>query len=190
MTRYVALDLETTSIDHLLAFPLEIAAVTYDPSTDLDPYGFTTVFVPDHPRSVIAEADPEALAVNRYFERRLFDGMSSAAETARQIDVLIKQLDGATLVGANPAYDAAVLWRYLSTFGPARLTAAPWHFRLFDVEVATRVALGLDYTPGLSRCLDLLDLGPISPSMTHTALGDGFAALDVFHELEQRRADS
>lgn len=189
MTRYVALDLETTNLDPRLAFPLEIAAVTYDPDpnttpdTPTDPYGLTTCFVPHHPRTIVHEAEPVALAVNRYYERRLFEQMSDAPETARQIDALIRQLDGATIVGANPAYDAAILWRYLSTF--ADLTSPPWHFRLYDVEVATRAHLGLEYTPSLAQCLDLYHLGTIEGA--HTPIGDAFAALDVFHAIESSR---
>ncbi|MFW0790090.1 exonuclease domain-containing protein [Gordonia sp. CPCC 205333] len=199
MTRYVALDLETTNLDPQLAFPVEIAAVTYDPDPNTtpgersDPYGFTTDFVPAHDASIIHDAEPDALAVNRYYERQLYSVKSTPAETAREIDRLIDQLDGATLVGANPAYDATVLWRYLidawAPGAPAPApTAPPWHFRLYDVEVATRVALDLDYTPGLARCRELLGLGPHGGA--HTAIGDAWATLDVFHELEQRRAAS
>lgn len=175
--RYVALDLETTSLDTRVAFPLEIAAVEIrldDPGV----YGRVLTFVPYHVPGVLHRADPEALAVNRYYERRLFEQMSSSAATDQLIDELTTMLDGATLVGANPAYDADVLLAWLRARGRAK-DAAPWHFRLYDVEVATAAALGLDRIPGLSTCAEVWGLDT-DPSVAHTAAGDAFLTADVF----------
>lgn len=177
MTKYVAVDLETTSLDTRKAYPLELAAVEVvvdDPGVYV---GRVHAFVPHTDRSVINAADDDALAVNRWFERRLYRRMSSPTSTVEAIDVLCDMLDGATLVGANPAYDAAVLWRWLST--RTDLDSPPWHFRLYDVEVATAAALGLDAVPSLAKCADLFSLDT-DPSVAHTAAGDAFLTADVF----------
>lgn len=186
MTRYVALDLETTSLDTHRAYPLEIAAVEVTPDDDPGVYGAACVFVPHTDRSVINAADDEALAVNRWYERRLFDHMASPDGTRAAIGELVAMLDGATLVGANPAYDAAVLWRWLRAMtdyhGTHDLESPPWHFRLYDVEVATAAALGLDRIPGLAKCADLWSIDT-DPSVAHTAAGDAFLTADVFNAV-------
>lgn len=176
MTRYIALDLETTSLDTTRAFPLEVAAVEVFPD-DPGVYGTVHTFVPHHERSQLIDADPQALSVNRYYERRLYDLMSSRAETERHLNDLVDMLAGSTIVGANPAYDAAVLWRYLVE--DHKVTKQVWHHRLYDVEVATAAALGLDSIPGLAKCAALLDLDT-DTSVAHTAAGDAFLAADVF----------
>lgn len=176
MTHYVALDLETTGLDVHQAHPLEIAAVEALPD-DPGVYGLMTAFVPHTDRSVINDADPDALAVNRWYERRLYQHMASPAATLEAIDHLVTMLDGAVLVGANPAYDAAILWRWLRP--RTALLTPPWRFRLYDVEVATAAALGLEHVPSLAECVDLWAIDAITAT-AHTAAGDAFAAADVF----------
>ena len=174
--RCVAVDLETTGLDTQTAFPVEIAAVEALPD-DPGVYGTIQAFVPFHERAQINEASADALAVNRYFERRLFAKMSTVTATAAEIDKLVTLLDGATLVGANPAYDAAILWQYLRE--RTDLDSPPWHFRLYDVETATAAALGLDAIPGLAKCADLWNIDT-DPTQLHTAAGDAFLTADVF----------
>lgn len=186
MTRYVALDLETTSRNPYHAVPLEVAAVEYNPSTEsVDHYGQTIEFVPFHDRNSLYAAEPGALAVNRYYERRLFDHMSSREESLDLAFGLVDLLDGATLVGANPAYDAIVLRNYLSVL--TGRSDPPWHYRLFDVECATAAIRGLPAIPSLSKCLDEWDIQPLAAS-SHTALGDCYAVLHVFHAIRGHAA--
>ena len=181
MTRYVAIDLETTSLDTHTAYPLEIAAVELTAADDDRDYGDVMNFVPHHRPEVLHAADPEALAVNRYYERRLFDQRLTTADTDRFRSELIEMLTGATLVGANVAYDAAVLWRWLRLHRDAP-ASPPWHHRLWDVELATAVLFGLDRIPSLSDCVERV--GHHQPPETkHTALGDAYAAADLFYEL-------
>lgn len=180
--RYVAVDLETTTLDRRFAEPLEIAAVEFDPD-DSGTYNEALTFVPYHKPETLHRADPGALAVNRYYERRLFDQMLTPAETDAAAAQLIDMLDGATLVCANPSYDSIILWCWLSKVRP-ELAREPWHFRHYDVSLATAVELGLDEIPGLSKCaalwlIDSRDRG----DEWHTAAFDAFMAADVCAEV-------
>lgn len=183
---YVAVDLETTTLDVRYAEPLEIAAVPFDP---LDPgvyHSPVITFVPHHEPAVVHRAAPEALTVNRYYERKLYAGMLDPAATIDAAEQLADLLDGATLVGANPAYDSAVLWCWLSK----RLTdldAPPWHHRLYDVSLATRVAQGMNRTPGLREAYQImmLDHAPREEDW-HNALADAYAAADICAAVETR----
>lgn len=178
--RYVALDLETTSLDTHRAYPLELAALPID--TDSDHRALS--FVPHTDRSIINAADDDALAVNGWFERRLYRQMLTPAATRNAVDILVDLLDGATLVGANPAYDAAVLWRWLRL--RTDLDSPPWHFRLYDVEVATAAALGLERIPSLAKCADLWNV-EVTVADLHTAAGDTLLTADVFRAIQAGR---
>lgn len=178
--RYVAVDLETTTLDRRFAEPLEIAAVEFDP-LDSGVYIDARSFVPHHKPELLHRADPEALSVNRYYERRLYDQMLSPAETDSAAIGLVEMLTGATLVCANPSYDSIILWCWLSKVRP-ELAREPWHFRHYDVSLATAVELGLDAIPGLAKCAELWDIsdGRLNrPGDWHTASYDAFMAANV-----------
>lgn len=176
--RYVAVDLETTTLDRRYAIPLEIAAVEFDP-LDSGVYGDIQTFVPFHRPEVLHRADPEALTVNRYYERALYADMLDQEATAEAADRLIRMLTGATLVCANPSYDLVILWCWLSSVAP-ELACEPWHHRHYDVSLATAVELGLDQIPGLAKCVQLWNLDAAYPEgKWHTATFDALAAADV-----------
>ena len=185
-TRYVAVDLETTSLDTSIAFPLEIAAVSFDPHTP-GTYEHLENFVPYHERHVVNQAEPEALTVNRYYERRLYRDMLDQVATDHAIDRLVDLLDGATLVGAHTAYDAAILWQWMRDRRPD-LGRAPWHFRLYDVEVAAAALLGLDEIPSLKKAAGMFGLTFATLTGAHTAYGDACLAADVCSAVITRRA--
>lgn len=180
-TRYVALDLETTTLDRRIAFPLEVAAVEFDP-LDSGVYGDVLTFVPHHRPEVLHAADPEALSVNRYYERRLYADRLNIADTRAAAEHLVSMLTDATLVCANPSYDSIILWAWLSTVMP-ELEREPWRHRHYDVSLATAIELGLDRIPGLSKCAELWDLdchpASVDTGRWHTAAFDAFATADV-----------
>ena len=182
-TRFVALDLETTSLDPECAQILELAAIMFDPN-DPGVYDQVEHYVPHHHRRDLESAEPEALAVNRYYERRLFAQMLDPVATDHAVSDLVDLLTGATLVCANPAFDSAVLWNWLRRRRP-ELTSPPWHHRMFDVSLATAVLLGLDEIPGLRAAADLLGLD-YTPDLLHSAAGDAFLAADVCATVWQR----
>lgn len=168
LPRFVAIDIETTGLG-ASAVPLEIALIDIDSEV-------AQLAVPYVSPAAMGAADPEALAVNRYYERRLFRDALSERDTYDRAHELAEWLTGATLVGANVAFDASVFARWLEwhEVGPS------WHFRLYDVEVATMTAYGLSAIPSMRRCCELLDIDNTDP---HTAYGDACAAAEAFRRL-------
>lgn len=175
-------DLETTSLDTEKAYILEVAAVNVET-------GQFIYFVPFVKPSVFGAADPQALTVNRYFERRLYDRMLTQGETEETYNDLACLLSGETLGGSNPAYDSAVLSRAFVDVSAGSewlsLDRAPWHYRLADLAAYAAGVLGLPptETPGLSKVCELLDVTNEEP---HTAMGDARATAECFRRLIAR----
>ncbi|MBC9006123.1 3'-5' exonuclease [Micromonospora aurantiaca (nom. illeg.)] len=144
----VALDLETTGLDPGRHHIWEIGAVVRgrrDPAFD----GEWHIMM----RPNLAEADPEALRIGRYYERATpYVGGGAASptdyliagphtcvkwlgETSRPTVArwLAWILGSATIVGANPAFDATFMARFLRAHGQA----PTWHHHLVDVAALT-----------------------------------------------------
>lgn len=176
-------DLETTTLDVERAYILEVAAVNVETRQEIQ-------FVPYVKRSVFAAAEPQALTVNRYFERRVYDQMLNEYYTAQAYKDLAYALGGNTLAGSNPTYDAAVLSRAFIdvTSGSDRVTIepTPWHYRLADLAAYAAGALGIppNESPGLSRVCELLGVTNEDP---HTAIGDARATAECFRRLMNRQ---
>jgi hypothetical protein len=156
MTHLVYVDTETTGLDPDRHQVWEIAWATEQRQV-------YSMVVPH----TLTNADPVALALNGH-DSRCPAGTStngheewgwSGAEMPAELAVRT-MLVGATMVGANPAFDAAFLRR--------RWGFAPWHHRLLDVEVFAMGALGLDRPLGLEGLAQRLHAsGP-----KHTAASD------------------
>jgi DNA polymerase III epsilon subunit-like protein len=108
----------------------------------------------------LRHADPKALAMNGYWDR--VEGAKPNGWA--QLEVGARDaLNGATLVGANPAFDAAFL--------RARWGVAPWRYRMLDIESYAMPLLGWDEPRGLKDiAARLLASGVSLPD--HTAYGD------------------
>ena len=146
----VYLDTETTGLDVDLHDVWEIAYAVDD--------GPVRSCVVDHD---VVGADPSALALNGYFGRGDVRHRPSDSLHALNFELKLREdLEGATLVGANPAFDAARLG--------ARWGASPWRYRLLDVEAYAMGALGLDEPKGLAWIAEVL--GVEAPD--HTAAAD------------------
>lgn len=151
MTHLVYLDVETTGLDPRRHEVWEVAwAIEGNPIR-------SGVIAHD-----LKRPDPAALRVNRYLDR--VGERDLRAELVFETDV-VEALAGATIVGANPAFDTAFL--------AARWKRAPWHHRLLDVEAYAMGALGWDRPRGLAAIhAELVDFGHAIPAPDHTAAGD------------------
>lgn len=154
---FVYLDTETTGLDPLKHEPWEIAYA-------VDSGPVLSSFLP---LDRFEDAVIEALVIGG-FHRRF--RAPDAADVLEFDDQLRAALDGATLVGANPAFDAAMLQYGLWETDDR---PAPWHYRLLDVEAYAMGALGYSRPKGLNAvALDLVDRGHEIPAPDHTAAGD------------------
>jgi len=161
MTDLVYIDTETTGLDPNLHEIWEIAWAVNDGD----------IMSRNLPHSLIT-ADPQALAMNGYYDRGLF-----AYEDQEFLDVKLKKiLTGNTLVAANPAFDAAFL--------RARWGVAPWHYRMIDVESMALGILGYDRPKGLAGIVtDVRELGYTIHQPSHSALSDVVALRDCYRAL-------
>ena len=79
----------------------------------------------------LSKADPGALRVSRYYERLWYSERKTLASTPFEVAAQVCYLTAnRTLVGINPAFDAAFLTRFLRRHGyvPA------WHYHVIDVK--------------------------------------------------------
>lgn len=156
----VFLDTETTGLDPLRHEVWEVAYA-------VDGGPVLSGVVPHSLRN----ADPEALSMNGYLARG--HGRWVSVENG-----LRGSLSGATLVGANPAFDAAFL--------RARWGVSPWHYRLLDVEAYAAGVLGLEMPQGLAKTTKTVrDLGFDIPEPDHTAAGDVATVRAVYEALRE-----
>jgi len=117
----------------------------------------------------VVGAEPAALRINNYLSR--FVGVPFCGVT---FEIALREAaEGATLVGANPAFDAAFL--------RARWGVTPWRYRLLDIEAYAMPALGLSTPAGLSKVAESLrDIGFEIPEPDHSA-GADVATLRAIH---------
>jgi DNA polymerase III epsilon subunit-like protein len=162
----------------------------------------------------LADADPKALEIGRYKERFAVPIDEFAVElptntritrtTLTEADLmhsLMSLLDGATLVGSNPAFDDRFLTKLFNEAGlPPR-----WHYRTVDIAtMAVGHLYGQAYTltkqnfdaEFYNRADNLLANGwksyelsrlmgiePPTKADAHTALGDARWARDVYDAI-------
>lgn len=170
----IVVDTETTGLDPARHVPVEVAAINVTTGEEL-------YFVPAVTREQLAAADPRAMQINRYYERGIW-AERDPLRVAYNWDHLWEMLQGNTLAGANPRFDAAML------IAGCPDAAEVWHHRLADLSAYTAGVLGLDPTdlPGLDRCCELCGVANEAP---HTAMGDARATVACFQVLAGLAAD-
>lgn len=163
------IDTETTGLDPRIHQPYEVCIWREDwerPNTFGLPH-------------TLEYADQQALKVGGYFERnRMYQ--QGDHTTAR---VITKYLRGATLVGSNPAFDAAMLTRVIGT--------AVWHHRLINVAEGGMWVFGWDRPKGLADvAAECRARGYEIPEPDHTAEGDVRTTRAVYEALRALRGAS
>lgn len=116
-------------------------------------------------RHTIDGADPRALKVNGYLDR-----VDPEAPWPTEVPLEFA-LKGATVVGANPAFDTKFLAQ--------RWNWEPWHHRLLDIETYAMPALGLDRPRGFAMIAEAL--GVQAPD--HSAAGDVYTLRECHRAL-------
>jgi DNA polymerase-3 subunit epsilon len=160
----VFVDVETTGLDPLVHDVVEIAWAVED--------GEVRSFVPEHS---LAFADGQALTINQYFDRDLDRRTDDTWAMQR---ALVRDLQGATIVGSNPAFDTAFLRR--------KIGYAPWHHRLIDVSNVAMMVFDWDRPKGLADVTAALaERGLELPTPDHTARGDVECTRVVYTALRQ-----
>lgn len=167
----IIVDLETTGLNIFRDEPLEVAALNVTTGEKIE-------FVPHVRRGVLMDASPEALAINRYYERELFDRMLTPAETLASFQELAMMLKGNTFAGSNPTFDSGMLRNVFIN----RVGINPqWHHRLADISAITAGVFKLPATelPGLADCCRHFGF-PLENYEAHTAMGDVLATAECF----------
>ncbi|QBI99782.1 hypothetical protein SEA_THREERNGTARJAY_155 [Mycobacterium phage ThreeRngTarjay] len=147
---------------------LEIAAVNIETGEEFRVVPFLTA-------AQLSSCEPEALAINRFYERRVFADMLENSEGNKNaFDWLRNMLDGNVFAGSNPAFDAPLIAKLLN--------GEPWHHRKLALESYAAGVLGLplDELPGLNTVCELL--GVVNEE-AHSALGDARATAECFRIL-------
>lgn len=169
MTTLCFIDTETTGLDARVHQPYEVCIWREDwehPNTFGLPHDLT-------------HADQQALKIGRYWERERMIGRGDHT-TAR---VIARHLNGVTLVGSNPAFDAAMLTRFIG--------APVWHHRMIDVSNVAMVVFDADRPLGLTAIAEALDQqGYDIPEPDHTAEGDVRTTRAVYEALRAIRGAS
>lgn len=150
------------------AIVLEIAAVNIETGEEFR-------VVPFQPAGYLSKVDPEAMAVNRFLERRAFADMLEDADANKNAFAwLYTMLEGNVFAGSNPAFDAPKIAKLIG--------GEPWHHRLADVSAYAAGVLGIPPTelPGLNKVCELLGVVNDDP---HSALGDARATAECFRRL-------
>lgn len=167
MTVLCFIDTETTGLDARIHQPYEVCIWREDWEA---PNTFAL-------RHNLAHADQQALAIGGYFDRRYSRYADDVGAEPRHIATL---LNGVTLVGSNPAFDAAMLTRYIG--------APVWHHRLINVAEGAMWIFGWDRPKGLADVAnECRERGFQIPEPNHTAEGDVRTTRAVYEALRAIR---
>ncbi|PJE23629.1 MAG: hypothetical protein CK431_10255 [Mycobacterium sp.] len=167
----VVVDIETTGLDPDRHVPIEVAAINVDTGEVLH-------FVPWLDPMKLADADHDALRINRYFERGAYRTMLDQSTTSQQYQRLWEMLRGNTFAGSNPRFDAQMLER-ATGYVPS------WHYRLADVSAYVAGALRI-YPANLKGLHDCCASLSVVNDEAHSALADAKATAECFRKAQAR----
>jgi hypothetical protein len=160
------IDTETTGLDARIHEPYEVCYWREDMENPL------TLHLPHS----LHYADGAALRIGGYFDR----GMVPFPGGAHSVAKLALRLRDVTLVGSNPAFDAAMLTRFIG--------APVWHHRLINVAEGGMWTFGWDRPKGLADvATECRARGYDIPEPDHTAEGDVRTTRAVYEALRAIR---
>lgn len=162
-------DVESTGLDPRIHQPYEVCFWRDDKPNP------ATLDVPHS----LDLADGTALEIGGYFERAFSPWLDTDGQVQR---ALIKSFTGVTLVGSNPAFDAAMLTRVIGY--------APWHHRHINVADVAMTVFDWDRPRGLHDvAAACVVAGHEIPTPDHTAEGDVRTTRAVYYALRQLRKE-
>lgn len=168
MTPLCFIDTETTGLDPRIHQPYEVCYWREDMDEPV------SVALPH----TLQNADPQALAIGGYFDRNFDPWWADPQGSQRS---LLRDLLDVTLVGSNPAFDAAMLTRFIGV--------PVWHYRLINVAEGAMWLFDWDRPKGLADVTAALrERGHEIPEPDHTAKGDVRTTRAVYYALRQERA--
>lgn len=169
MSALCFIDTETTGLDARIHQPYEVCWWREDTSEPV------TLQLPHS----LEYADPAALKIGGYHARGFTPhNYIEKANTARF--KLVANLKGVTLVGSNPAFDAAMLTRFIGT--------PVWHHRLINVAEGAMWIFNWDRPKGLADVAKQCRAeGYEIPEPDHTAEGDVRTTRAVYEALRAFR---
>lgn len=171
MRDLIVVDCETTGLNPTIHKILEVAAI--NTTTDEIIH-----FSPRIDPSDLGIADPSAMQVNRYYERGAWKTMLTGEASNEQYRRLHDMVNGNTLAGCNPRFDADFL---VQTAHPY-FDPEPWHYRLADLSAYTAGALGIPPNE-LIGLADICERLGVDPGVAHSALDDAKATAECFQKL-------
>ena len=162
------IDTETTGLDPRIHQPYEVCIWREDWQ---QPRTFDLAHDLTH-------ADQQALKIGGYFERNA--NLITKGDVTP--GVLARHLYGVTLVGSNPAFDAAMLTRFIGT--------PVWHHRLINVAEGAMWVFDWDRPRGLADVAAACrERGHEIPEPDHTAEGDVRTTSAVYGALRAIRSN-
>lgn len=170
MTTLCFIDTETTGLDPRIHQPYEVCWWREDEEAP------TTLRLPHS----LQHADAAALRIGHYWERK-------HTPYERDFDLyemrgFIEVLRDVTLVGSNPAFDAAMLTRFIG--------APVWHHRLINVAEGAMWIFNWDRPRGLADVAERCRAeGYEIPEPDHTAEGDVRTTRAVYEALRAFRGE-
>lgn len=172
MTVLCFVDTETTGLDPRIHQPYEVSWWREDEA-------LPSTFWIEH---TLEHADQQALNVGHYWERGASGAMVGGRLSTAGPRWLSAALNGVTLVGSNPAFDAAMLTRVIG--------APVWHHRMIDVSNVAMVVFNTDRPLGLADCAAACRAhGHDIPEPDHTAEGDVRTTRAVHEALRAIRGE-
>uniref|UniRef100_A0AAU8GS83 DnaQ-like DNA polymerase III subunit n=1 Tax=Mycobacterium phage Pharb TaxID=3136626 RepID=A0AAU8GS83_9VIRU len=177
----IVVDVETTGLQSTAAI-LEVAAINVDT-------GESMRFVPFVDCKQLGEAQPEAMEINRYYERGLWREAYNPQQTAAAWRDLQEWLRGNTFAGSNPTFDSTLIAAQITEGGVLfnQYVGKVWHHRLADLAAYAAGKLDRDPTElqGLDDVAERLGVPVVE---RHSALADACATAQCFEILRSTPA--